>query len=340
MVFAMLFFTATVSGYTVAAETDSETVFYRNNFENGIIGGADDSIYISGGSITNETADGNGMLRFSVPSDVKGSAFGDVSLPMIAECDNYVIDVYIRPETIEGNSYLELFDAKDTDGNWRIGGRLKSDHTINVRNAAGSWVKAGTWEEGRLFRYSLIYDVANGICDVYTDGEFAASINVKQLRPTIFRMDISSRENENIDVYADNLAIYSGNRLLSDEEIGRLAPKSVMDNEKLAKTALGSAWAFTCSDFYYMNGAKAAYASKDLQPVLINDEPYVSGGFLRTVLGRNDIDISKENGKVTENGILYMPASRLSEYTGKKFAVGISYDENFKNHKVKIEDIQ
>lgn len=319
MVFAMLFFTATVSGYTVAAETDSETVFYRNDFENGIIGGADDSIYISGGSITNETADGNGMLRFSVPSDVKGSAFGDVSLPMIAECDNYVIDVYIRPETIEGNSYLELFDAKDTDGNWRIGGRLKSDHTINVRNAAGSWVKAGTWEEGRLFRYSLIYDVAKGICDVYKDGEFAASINVKQLRPTIFRMDISSRENENIDVYADNLAIYSGNRLLSDEEIGRLAPKSVMDNEKLAKTALGSAWAFTCSDFYYMNGAKAAYASKDLQPVLINDEPYVSGGFLRTVLGRNDIDISKENGKVTENGILYMPASRLSEYTGKKF---------------------
>ena len=33
-------------------------------------------------------------------------------------------------------------------------------------------------------------------------------------------------------------------------------------------------------------------------------------------------------------------AMSLREYTGKKFAVGISYDENFKNHKVKIEDIQ
>ena len=33
-------------------------------------------------------------------------------------------------------------------------------------------------------------------------------------------------------------------------------------------------------------------------------------------------------------------AMSLREYTGKKFAVGISYDENFKNHKVKVEDIQ
>ena len=54
MIFSALFFAVTVSGYVPAgaSENDGETVFYRNDFENGIIGGANDSIYMSGGSFT------------------------------------------------------------------------------------------------------------------------------------------------------------------------------------------------------------------------------------------------------------------------------------------------
>lgn len=32
-------------------------------------------------------------------------------------------------------------------------------------------------------------------------------------------------------------------------------------------------------------------------------------------------------------------ANALNDYTGKKLAIGISYDEKLKNHKVKIEEI-
>lgn len=323
-VFAALFLSTSVqyaADISVYAEnTVGATVYYSNDFENGTIGGATDSINAgSGGTISNETVEGNGMLRFYAPEEVKGNAFADVYIPQIAEADKYVIDVRVNPVEISANSHLELFDAKDENGKWRLGGFIKGDHAIYVKNASGGSVKVGTWQENTPFRYSLKYDVSRGVCSVFINGAASSNINIGTLRPTRFRIDIGSPENERLDVYIDNYRFYGGTELLSDDEIAASAPSSVLDNERAAKGAIGNDSVFTCGNYYFVNGEKTRYINEAQRPVVINNEAYVSNEFVKTVLGKTEGISSSESGAVTQNGTLYMPASRLSAYTGEKY---------------------
>ena len=275
------------------------------------------SLSYQGGSMERVTEDGVNALHLSVSKGVVSNSYFDLNASSAAVADVYVAETRIKPVKVEGTGKIKFFDAKTFDGSWRIGGSINSDGSVTISDKDRNVHSAGTWKSGEWIVCSAVYNVADGWCSFYINGECVIE-NLPQstVRPAIFRIDMMSRAGDgDMDFYVDYIKIYKGAEL-SDETSYPYMHDSVMDDPVTAKNALNEAEAYTVyADFYFKDGKKYKYPSKAHNPVVMNGNPFVTKDFVNDILKINVDDSAFESAE----GIEYMPASAAAELYSKSF---------------------
>ncbi len=323
---AMLFLLP-VNWLTSSVQAAEERVVYvSENFEESI------GVAVSGydGSITRETVSGGGVLHFSAPMGTSDSAYADIICPSLEAADNYVVEVRLKVNSLSGSgAYIGLFDAKTAvHPKWRIGSRVKQNGTICLNEKS-----VGRWKAGEWIRYSAVYNIKNGRCDVYINGVLTwDNIYVGTLRPSTLRIDIVNPSGEgDVDIYLDDLRIYSGTSPAADGSV-MTKPDSIMDNYDAAQYALAEKEAYAVySDYYYQNNTRKSYPSAAHRPMVSEGTVYVTGAFVHDVLG---YEVAENGSTVTLSGVgsfsviqkdneVYLSLSEIASKLGKQFY----YDE-------------
>ncbi len=311
---------------TSVRAADERVVYVSENFDESI------GIAVSSydGIITRETVSGEGVLHFLEPMGTSNSAYADVICPSLEAADNYVVELRLKVNALSGSgAYIGLFDAKTAvHPKWRIGSRITTDGTIYL-----SQKPVGRWKTGEWIRYSAVYNVKNGRCDIYMNGVLTwSSIYVGTLRPSTLRIDVVNKSGAgDVDVYIDDLRIYSGTSPAAEDSVMN-NPDSIMDNYDAARNALADKEAYAVySNYYYQNNTRKSYPTVAHRPIVSDGTVYVSSAFVSDIL---EYSIEKNGSTVTLSGVgsfsavqknneVYLSLSEIASKLGKQFY----YDE-------------
>lgn len=279
------------------------------------------SVSYQGGSIDRTSEDGINTLHLSVLKGTVSNSFFDLNASSAAFADEYVAETRIKPVKIEGTGKIKIFDSKTSDGNWRIGGCLNSDGSVTISDKNRKMHRAGTWKNSEWITLAAAYNVAEGSCSFYINGEqVIENLPQSTIRPTVFRIDMANSAGDgNLDFYVDYIRIYKGSAP-TDETVQPYMHDSVMDDPVTAKSALKGAEAYTVyADFYFKDGKKSKYSSNAHKPVVLNGKAFVTEEFVRDILKitADDSDFEYSDGNK------YMPASKAAQLLSKHYL----YDE-------------
>ncbi len=301
-------FTSLVICNCVAASELNEqmpVIYISNSFDEKINLDITDS---KGGLIEHTMVDSNGMCHFYSGAESPSSSYVDAVSPNISGVNTYIIEATVLPISIEGTSFIGLFDAKDIDGAWRLGCRFQPNGEIQLKNfATNTFEKVGQWQENTSVRMSLAYDIEAGTVDVYVNGEKTYDdMPCSNLRPFDFRIDLHNPDGSGyLEFFVDNIRAYSGTLLLSDDEFFNI-DSSVMDYSAVIGEFLSNAQVYTVeAPYYFKDGTKHTYPSELHKSIYIDDPPYVSEKIVSDLMNKSISSVS--NTKVI-NGISYISA--------------------------------
>lgn len=307
---------------TVSAATTAEPViFISNSFDDGV----NLDIMNRGGVIEHSVVNQNGMSHFKAQKGTSASSYADMASPNIAGINTYILEADIIPVTIEGDAYIQLFDAKDIDTSWRLGCQFKSNGKIYAyNNGTSQYKEVGSWTKNTKVRLSLAYNVAQGTVTVYLNGNevksgFNTSLNIKcrKIRPYIFRIDLNNKSGaDNVEFYIDNLRAYSGTKVLSDAEFNAI-DSSVMDYDAVVNEFLTSSTEVYTTNglYYYKNGVKQKYTGAGIDTKVVDDELYVSETFVSDFLGKQ----ATQDIKVNIDGSSYISLENAANLYNKEY---------------------
>lgn len=242
----------------------------------------------------------NKQLQLYEHMGTSSASYFDIEQTSLNGVNEYVIECLIKVKEVGNGTYIELFDGRTPDANWRLGARINPNGTIVMNNTT-----LYNWTPGENILYQAAYNVSEGKCKVYINGVKRGEISVGNLMPYRFRVDLSSDGSGNVSCWIDNLKIYEAAKPALENSSLYNERYSVLDNHTVAVNALSDKMAFTDSEYYFYNGKKEKYSAQTIKPLIENGKVFVTESFLRNEMGMAGVQIGTNTSTKQANDNTY-----------------------------------